>query len=187
VKPDLTDSGFKGTGNYKFKVGFYYYNSNNELSSVNWSDDNKSKEVSITFVPTPTPNPTATPTSVPTSTPLPKPTSKPTATPKPSEMVKTQEKEVVLQPLSTNDPADSNLSVGKSSGSGNILETDDNLSILGEHDEATDNSDMKEASEDAKGTKPPSAGFLIICLIIVGCAMLGVSVFLSFREAKRVK
>ena len=135
------------------------------------------------FVPTST----STPTPTPTSTPLPKPTSKPTATPKPSEMVKTQEKEVVLQPLSTNDPADSNLSVGKSSGSGNILETDDNLSILGENDEATDNSGMKEASEDARETKPLSAGFLIIGLIIVGCAMLGVSVFLSLREAKRVK
>ncbi len=74
VKPDLSDTGFKGSGNYNFKVGFYDYSGGGELTSVNWSD---TKTVSITFVPSPTPTPTLTPT--PTATPV--PTSVPTSSP----------------------------------------------------------------------------------------------------------
>ena len=81
VKPDMSDTGFKGSGNYTFKAGFYYYTGGGNLSSVNWSD---SKSVNITFVPSPTPTSTLTPTPTPTSIPTSAPTSSPTNTPNPS-------------------------------------------------------------------------------------------------------
>ena len=59
VKSDFLDSGFKGEGNYKFKVGFYYLTSGDKLSSVNWSDN--SFEIIINE-PDPTPVPTSSPT-----------------------------------------------------------------------------------------------------------------------------
>ena len=82
VKSDFTDSGYKGEGDYKLKIGFYYFSSNGNLStSVNWSSD-----VLDVHINEPDPTPTDTPT--PTNTPTPAsnaatttPTSKPTVTP----------------------------------------------------------------------------------------------------------
>lgn len=87
VKPDLSDTGFTGSGDYNFKIGFYYYTSGGDLSSVNWSD---SKSAAINFVPTPTATPTVTPN--PTNTPVPTsiPTSTPTNSPAPSSTPKPQ-------------------------------------------------------------------------------------------------
>lgn len=97
VKSDFADSGYKGEGEYKAKVGFYYTTSGGNLSSVNWA--NNTVTVSLnepdptptsTPTPTPTPQPTATliPTPIPTSTktPTPTPTSKPTVTPTPTAL-----------------------------------------------------------------------------------------------------
>lgn len=79
VKPDYDDSGFSDNGEYQFKVGFYTI-SNNEPSSVKWSDTVMT--VSLTRPPaTPTPNPTQTPSSTPTRTPTPQATSTPGNTP----------------------------------------------------------------------------------------------------------
>jgi len=64
VKPDLSDTGFTGTGDYNFKVGFYYYTSTDNLSLVNWSNT-----VTITInqsLPTPTPTSSPTPATSPT-------------------------------------------------------------------------------------------------------------------------
>lgn len=80
VKPDLSDTGFVGGRDYNFKIGFYYYTTGGNLSSVNWSD---TKSVNISFVPsvtsapTITPVPTSIPTSSSTNTPVPAATSKP--------------------------------------------------------------------------------------------------------------
>lgn len=63
VKSDFSDSGFKGEGEYKFKVGFYYTTTGGNPSSVNWSDS--------TTVQINEPDPTPIPTSSPSSTPLP--------------------------------------------------------------------------------------------------------------------
>lgn len=54
VKPDFNDSGFSGSGEYKFKVGFYYLTSSGNLSSVNWSND---INIKIEAIPTETPTP----------------------------------------------------------------------------------------------------------------------------------
>lgn len=77
IKSDFSDSGYKGEGDYSFKVGFYY----GSYSSVNWSGNN----LTITLNepdPTPTlsPTPTLTPTPTNTSTPTPSPTQAPGAT-----------------------------------------------------------------------------------------------------------
>lgn len=68
VKSDFTDSGYKGEGDYSFKVGYYY----GSYSSVNWS----SNILSLTIN-----EPDPTPTNTPTSTPVPTATSIPTSTP----------------------------------------------------------------------------------------------------------
>lgn len=89
VKTDFLDGGYKGEGDYKFKVGFYYTTSNGNLSSVNWSTNILTitiNEPDPTPTPTPTTAPTATPTPVPTPTkaPTPVPTKSPTLKPTPS-------------------------------------------------------------------------------------------------------
>ncbi|MBI5620981.1 hypothetical protein HY949_04325 [Candidatus Gottesmanbacteria bacterium] len=98
VKSDFSDSGYKGEGDYKAKVGFYYTTSGGNLSSVNWSNNSISvllnePDPTPTFTPMPTPTPhpsqapTVTPTPTSTKTPTPTPTTKPTATPAPTPLV----------------------------------------------------------------------------------------------------
>lgn len=76
VKSDFADSGYKGEGEYKVKVGFYYTTSGGNLSSVNWT----SNTVTV-LLNEPDPTPTSTPTSTPTPTPTPQATATPTPTP----------------------------------------------------------------------------------------------------------
>ncbi len=66
VSPDAEDSGFTGTGEYIFKLG--YYNSNGE--NLTWSSE---KTISIVAVASPSPSPTTSPTTsnTPTGTPIP--------------------------------------------------------------------------------------------------------------------
>ena len=65
IKSDFGDSGYKGEGEYLFKVGFYY-----GTSSVNWSTNS----VTITInEPDPTSTNTPTPSNSPTSTSTPTP------------------------------------------------------------------------------------------------------------------
>lgn len=67
------DSGYKGEGDYAFKVRFYYGSS----FTPEWS----ANVIAITVnEPDPTITPTSTPTNTPTSTPTPSATSAPTAT-----------------------------------------------------------------------------------------------------------
>ncbi len=95
VKSDFADSGYKGEGEYKVKVGFYYTTSGGNLSSVNWTSNNVTVSLNepdptptSTPTPTPTPQPTATPTPTPapTKTPTPTPTKILTPTPTPTPM-----------------------------------------------------------------------------------------------------
>lgn len=39
TKPDFSDTGFSGAGNYKFKLGFYYLTGGGNVSSINWSSN----------------------------------------------------------------------------------------------------------------------------------------------------
>lgn len=84
IKSDFSDSGYKGEGDYRLKIGFYYTTSGGSLSSVNWSSNILSvtiNEPDPTPTPTPTPARTPTPSLSPTKTPIPtkSPTPKPTS------------------------------------------------------------------------------------------------------------
>jgi hypothetical protein len=76
VRSDLLDTGYKGEGDYLFKVGFYYITTGGAPSSVNWSSNSASL---ILNEPANTPAPTSPPTSIPTPTTIKTPT--PTLTP----------------------------------------------------------------------------------------------------------
>jgi hypothetical protein len=67
VKVDFADSGYKGEGHYKLRVGFYYMTSGGNISPVNWSTNNIDLDISE-------PDPTPTPTDEPTPTKTPTPT-----------------------------------------------------------------------------------------------------------------
>jgi hypothetical protein len=93
AKSDFADSGYRGEGGYKLKIGFYYLTSGGNLSSINWSN---SLDVNLNEpdpTPTNTPTPTLVPTSIPTNTPTPTraptPTLKPSSSPTPKEILPT--------------------------------------------------------------------------------------------------
>jgi len=79
VKSDFVDSGYKGEGEYKIKVGYYYLTSGGNMSSVNWSTNSLSMALNE---PDPTPTNSLAPTNTPTNTPIPTCTTTPTSTPK---------------------------------------------------------------------------------------------------------
>lgn len=96
IKSDFSDSGYKGEGDYKLKIGFYYTTSGGNLSSVNWSAnilDFNINEPDPTPTPTPSPSPSPTQTSSTAKSPSPSPISikSPSPTPKPSPKVLAEE------------------------------------------------------------------------------------------------
>lgn len=120
TKSDFSDSGYKGEGDYNFKVGYYY----GSYSSVNWSTN----VLSITLnepdpTPTPTPVPTSTPTTAPTPTPTPSPTPTGTAAPTPTR-TPTPTKILTITPTRNPTPLPTSLSVAfadKSSSPSDVL------------------------------------------------------------------
>lgn len=83
LKSDFSDSGFKGEGEYKLKIGYYYNISPGKLSSVNWASSSATillNEPDPTPTNTPVPTVANTPTSTPASTHTPIPTVTPTNT-----------------------------------------------------------------------------------------------------------
>ena len=107
IKSDLTDSGYKGEGDYNVVVGFYYVTSTGSNSPVNWSSNILNVTVNEPD-PTPTPTPSPTPTSSPTSTPTPTPTPSPTptvATPTPTPTLKPTLKKTPTQTPTASPPA----------------------------------------------------------------------------------
>jgi hypothetical protein len=87
VKSDFSDSGYKGEGEYKFKVGFYYLTSSGNPSSINWSADLIGFSINDPD-PTPTNTPTLTSSPTTTNTPSQTPTAKITATNTPAPTIK---------------------------------------------------------------------------------------------------
>lgn len=86
VKSDFADSGFKGEGEYKFKVGFYYITSGGNLSSVNWSANVLDFNISEPDPsPSPMPSPTPTPIQSTAKSPSPSPTSVKSPLPSPKK------------------------------------------------------------------------------------------------------
>lgn len=178
VKPDFADTGFKGTGNYNFKVGFYYYSNAGNLSSVNWSNV---QTANITFIPTPTAVPTPTETPVPTPVPTSVPTVKiaPSATTKPLNsptiyLLPTLTKAVVA--ITSGVTSLSDAKSGKNDSTG---------IVLGKMEEASDagSSDSKKLSENSRDN------FLSIFLLIFsgGLLFIGAAAAISYKQMKKTR
>ena len=88
VKSDFSDSGYKGEGDYSFKVRFYYgssftadWSSNVLTLAINEPDPTPTLSPTPTNVPTSVPSPTTNPVPSVTTKPQSSPTNKPSATP----------------------------------------------------------------------------------------------------------
>ena len=158
VKSDFTDSGFKGEGDYKLKVGFYYMTSGGNLSGVNWSNNNVTVSLNE---PDPTPSNSPTPTNTPTNTPANTPTSAhtPTSTPKPTA-TPTPTKEVTPTPEQGQ------------TGRG-IDDESENRNVLGVESESN-------TTPSAILKRPSSYKTFIITFLFIslGCAILSLAVVL---------
>lgn len=92
IKPDIDSTGFKGTGDYQFKI-FRHCTSQNSCGDTNF--------VSLKIIappspspsptPTPSPSPSSTPKASPSPTPTPTPSPKASPTPEPSDEPETEE------------------------------------------------------------------------------------------------
>ncbi|HUD44313.1 MAG TPA: hypothetical protein VMR41_02090 [Patescibacteria group bacterium] len=189
VKADFSDSGYKGEGIYKFKVGFYYLTSGGNLSAVNWSTN--ILDISL-YEPTPTdtPTPTLTPTDVPTPTRTPTPTKVPTATPtnKPTSTLTPTNKPTITptsKPTPTKNPTPIKISVTVS------LSMSASMSgILGIATASGQNIKPKSSSLKIKenvilasdNKQSSSNNFGWIVAVGIGILMLGSAILLIYRR-----
>jgi hypothetical protein len=159
VKSDFDDSGFKGEGDYSFKVAFYYLTSGGNLSSINWS----SNAITINInAPDPTPTSTPEPTNTPTPMPQPKNTLTPTPTRTPTP-TKTPTPTVKPSATATSMPS---LIASVSA-------------VLG----ATDSTKIASVEADIK-TKPSVKPLIISLLFVgIGCAILSLVFVWKKRNA----
>ncbi|MBI3955063.1 hypothetical protein HY338_01355 [Candidatus Gottesmanbacteria bacterium] len=175
IKPDLTDTGFHGTDDYNFKIGFYYVTTGGNLSSVNWSDNVK---VHIDFVP----SPTAIPTVLPTITVTTAPTANPTITSK--VIIKTN-------PTITSVPTkiNSTITIDKPTITGNVLLEVTTLpgieEISNKNFDTSGSANNVLGINDKKKTKSFN-GQIVIGLLIIGAIICFITgIYLSIRIIKR--
>ena len=160
VKCDFTDSGYKGEGDYKFKLGFYYTTSNGTLSSVNWSSNILTVGISEPDpTPTETPQPTVTPTSTPTRTSTPTPTTSPTKTPTPTPKITSTPTVIPIETPEENISSESGSVLGIYSGSPTPI----------------------SATASVSNNRPSVIAYL---LIGVGAVLIAVSLYLGFKTSK---
>lgn len=155
VKIDFADSGYKGEGDYRLKIGFYYVTSSGTVSSVNWSSNVLNVNISE---PDPTPTATPIPTPTPTSTPVRNMTPPPTPPRTPAA-------------TSTFTPAPTNTQTPKPE----LLFSSTSGEVLGSA--FTSQSPMVSES----GRISNSAAALAASFTIVGFVLIGASVFLSLK------
>lgn len=173
VKSDFEDSGYKGEGDYKLKVGFYYITSGGNLSSVNWSSnilDININEPDPTPTPTPEPTLTPTPTSAPTANPTPTPTKTPTPTPVPT--IKISSPTPTLTPLLVS-----------------FLSTD-SAAVLGESTESSDVEFSFTKSDEKTVASDKDSNNLSKILIILGFVFVtacGIVMFKKVWEKYKLK
>ncbi len=170
AKSDFVDSGYKGEGGYKFKIGFYYFTSGGNLSSVNWSDNNLGinlNEPDPTPTSSPAPTPTPTPTSSPTSTPTPTKTPTPARTPTPTIIPNTPTSKPSATPTSKPLPTDV---LGESTESGETVSPTDipSADIL--------------ISNETKNKNNNLPNILMIIVGIIFTAACGILIFLKWRK-----
>ncbi len=175
IKPDLSDTGFHGTDDYNFKIGFYYLTSSGNLSSVNWSD---SVKVHIDFVPSPTPLPTALPTSTIVTAPTVIPTSTPKAITKINPTITSTPTKMIVTPVKENPTVTGKILSGVTAlpGIGEVSSND------GEISGSTNN---VLGINDNKKTKNFS-GQILTGLLIMGAVICFITgIYFSIRIVKR--
>lgn len=163
VKSDFSDSGYKGEGDYSFKVRFYYGSS----FTADWSSNVLTLAINE---PDPTPTLSSTPTNVPTSVPT------PTKNPVPSATVKPQSTSTPIKIVSTatNIPSLTVTSVqsATSFASSPVLTSASESAVLG------------ETTHNGKKEKKNTNVFSIL-LIILGSICVAVASILSYRQIKK--
>jgi hypothetical protein len=163
VKADFLDSGYKGNGEYKFKVGFYYTTSGGNVSSVNWSKN-------ILAINLSRPDPTTTASPSPTNSPA--PTMQKTVSPAPTIF-----KTPMPTPLKTEIPASSgvNLVLPTPTSSANVLGMN---SVVNYKDGEVDSSETSEIKNNST-----IIGYVVVA---VGIALIIFSFFIAYKKQKPV-
>ncbi len=175
IKPDLGDTGFHGTGDYNFKIGFYYLSTGGNLSSVNWSDAVK---IHIDFVP----SPTTIPTVLPTITDLIKPTANPTTAPKITTKINPTITSVPIKINSTS-------AIDKPTATRNILSEVTTLPGIEEtsnNDRITSNSADKVLGIKTQQKTKSFSGQIVTGLLILSATICFITgIYFSIKIAKR--
>ena len=163
LKTDFADSGYKGEGGYKVKLGFYYLTSGGNMSSVNWSANSADVHISEpdpTIVPTSTPVPTTLPTSVNSS---PASISKPTATKTP-HLTKVPTTDVKKNVLGASRSQDEKISKKSSPVASSELPVRD------------------FTKKDQEGINTGAWAIIIAAILLIACAILA---YLKIRSKKQ--
>jgi len=169
VKSDFDDGGFKGEGDYSFKVAFYYLTSGGNLSSVNWSGNALTININA-----PDPTPTPIPTSTNTPTPMPEPTDTPTPTP-----ARTPTPTKTPTPTPTHKPTPT--LVPTASESAELSST--SAAVLGVTD-----SPATASVEDDKEIRPSVKPLIISLLLVgIGCGILSLVFVWKKRDALKAQ
>lgn len=183
VKPDISNSKYKGTGNYNFKIRRY----TSTGQSNTWADT--VSQIAITSSVTPTSYPTSSPTQAPTPTKTPTPTQtvKPTATPKVPTPTKTPSPTPVKsQPTATSALIANNIK----EATREALPT----SILGESTESATTNITQTANATikttAKDTKSPESNSNNLSKILIGIGVIfliacGILAFRGYIKSRK--
>ena len=175
IKPDLADSGFHGTDDYNFKIGFYYLTTGGNLSSVNWSD---SVKVHIDFVPSPTTIPTVLPTSTIVTLPTAISTSTPKVTTKINPTITLVTTKMNVTPVKENSPTTEKILSGVTAlpGIGEVNQNDQGTS-----DSADKVLGINDRQKSKNFSQQIAIGLLIMGAII--CFITGI--YFSIKIVKR--
>lgn len=179
IKPDISDSGFKGNGNYAFKVGRY---TENGTAVSNWSN-----EVEINLVgndPTPTITPTATKTPIPTKTPASTKTPVPTKSPTPAKASLPPTKTPTIT-KSLNDMKDPVKLASSVTTQSSNLENQKSQQVLSEETEISPTGKIKEEAKEqilsSNNRMPIVAGVLFLC------SACGILAYRKYKQEKEME
>ncbi len=159
VKSDFSDSGYKGEGDYSFKVRFYYGSS----FTADWSSNALTLAINE---PDPTPTPSPTPTNVPTSVPSPTNNPVPSVTSKPQSSP-TDKPSITLMKISPT------ITVELTPNQVEDQEGDNAPMVLGESE-----SSPSSISGNKNGLYLP----LMLFLIGGGLIFISIAIFIAYKQ-----
>lgn len=162
VKSDFADSGYKGEGDYAFKLRFYYGSS----FTADWSTN-------VVTIAINEPDPTITPTPTPTNTPTPTSTPSPTVTTAPTSVLSTSTPSIVVSLTNTIASSETIRGVDESSDPA-ILGVEDSVSSGG--------GGVKDASGAGLKTSlglPMRSIIMSMLLVSIGVSLFSIANILS--------